>query len=120
MSVGTGLEDCAVESHSESGRLRPFQLLSAQWAIAKHFWKDPRFHAPIVVIWVASFGGALHGTPPVRTRFRDVCGMPVHSRTQILSPSSSICDSVHRPPTSGPSDGSEPWAYSSTLYTGIC
>jgi MFS family permease len=41
--------------------------LSDQLAIAQQFWNDPRFHAPILVIWVASFGGALHD--PVTTFF---------------------------------------------------
>lgn len=40
---------------------------SAQWAIALMFWRNPMFRYPLVVVWVASIGGALH--EPVVTFF---------------------------------------------------
>ena len=36
-----------------------------QLRIARRFYADPRLRGPLVVIWVASFGGALHA--PVTT-----------------------------------------------------
>ena len=37
-------------------------VCSDQWAMAQRFYKDPRTRTPILIIWVASFGGALHAS----------------------------------------------------------
>lgn len=39
----------------------------AQWAAAVMFWQTPLFRYPMLVVWVASIGGALH--EPVITFF---------------------------------------------------
>lgn len=43
-----------------------------QWAMAQTFYNDPRTRTPILIIWVASFGGALHAS--VTTYFYIECG----------------------------------------------
>ncbi len=40
---------------------------TAQRELVLFLWRDPRFRPPLIVIWVASFGGALHA--PVTTFF---------------------------------------------------
>jgi hypothetical protein len=40
---------------------------TAQRELLLFLWRDPRFRPPLIVIWVASFGGALHA--PVTTFF---------------------------------------------------
>lgn len=41
--------------------------VTAQRELVTFLWRDPRFRPPLIVIWVASFGGALHA--PVTTFF---------------------------------------------------
>jgi MFS family permease len=41
--------------------------VTAQRELVVFLWNDPRFRPPLIVIWVASFGGALHA--PVTTFF---------------------------------------------------
>ena len=36
------------------------QIYADQSHTLSEFWHDPRFRAPMIVIWVATFGGALH------------------------------------------------------------
>ena len=35
-------------------------IVRAQWKLVREFLSDARFRTPILLIWVASFGGALH------------------------------------------------------------
>ena len=37
-----------------------FKVLSTQYYLAIRLFSDVRFRAPILIIWVAFFGGALH------------------------------------------------------------
>ena len=40
---------------------------ASQWSLLFEFWRDKRFRAPMLAIWVSVFGGALHD--PVSTFF---------------------------------------------------
>jgi len=35
--------------------------MAGQWEQLQHFWRTPSLRIPIINIWVATFGGALHG-----------------------------------------------------------
>ena len=37
-----------------------FKILSAQYYLATRLFSDVRFRAPLLIIWVATFGGSLH------------------------------------------------------------
>lgn len=43
------------------------KIVNEQSVLVRQFWLDDRFRVPMIVIWVASFGGALHD--PVTTFF---------------------------------------------------
>ena len=43
------------------------RTVTAQRELVVFLWRDPRFRPVLIVIWVASFGGALHA--PVTTFF---------------------------------------------------
>ncbi|KAK3235892.1 hypothetical protein CYMTET_53935 [Cymbomonas tetramitiformis] len=37
-------------------------VLSEQYKLAHRFWTDPKFHGPMMTIWVATLGGSLHSS----------------------------------------------------------
>ena len=38
------------------------EVCAEQWGVARSFWRDRRTRTPILMVWVASFGGALHAS----------------------------------------------------------
>ena len=37
------------------------EAIAGQWEQLQHFWRTPALRIPIINIWVATFGAALHG-----------------------------------------------------------
>ena len=58
-------------SSRSSGTL-VLRLVTHQVDVARVFWRDRRFQMPMLTIWVASFGGALHS--PVTTYYYKAIG----------------------------------------------
>ena len=42
-------------------------IIRNHWEVVSMFWSEPKFRAPMIVIWVASFGSAMHA--PVTTYY---------------------------------------------------
>ena len=58
--------------------------LSSKLDVARDFLLDPRFRDPVIIIWVASFGSALHY--PVTTYFLLGVGATKVCSRDMLSP----------------------------------